>query len=142
MTGQERIKLVAPCGIDCGTCELYTCRDNEQLFAYLLTKGVPKDRLPCNGCRNIGGNCPVIGNTCATYTCSSEKKVDFCFRCETFPCEKLLPAADRAEVLPHNLKVFNLCSIKNIGVEGFIQKSSEIKHKYYKGKMKIGEGPQ
>ena len=142
MTGQERNELVAPCGIDCGICELYTCRESEQLFAYLLTKGIPKDRLPCNGCRNIEGNCPVIGNTCATYTCSSERKVDFCFRCNAFPCEKLHPAADRAEVLPHNLKVFNLCSIKNIGVEGFIEKSSAIKNKYYKGKMKIGEGPQ
>jgi len=142
MIDKGRIELVAPCGIDCGSCELYTCRDDAQLLAFLLSKGVPQDKLPCDGCRNIGGHCPVISNICATYACASERKVDFCFECDTFPCGRLHPAADRADVLPHNLKVFNLCSIKNIGVEGFIEKSSEIKQKYYKGKMRIGEGPQ
>jgi len=45
-------------------------------------------------------------------------------------------------VLPHNTKVFNLCTIKRAGVENFVKISSEIKEKYYKGKMEIGKGPQ
>jgi hypothetical protein len=54
----------------------------------------------------------------------------------------LHPCADRAGILPHYCKVFNLCTIKNIGLEGFIGKSPEIKKRYYTGKMEIGKGPQ
>ncbi len=142
MSTQERINLVAPCGIDCGICELYVCRDNPQLSAYFVSKGIPQEKIPCPGCRNIGGNCPVIDSQCATYACAAGKDVDFCFRCGDFPCARLHPSADRADLLPHNLKVFNLCTIRRDGVEGFIEASAEIKRRYFKGKMKIGSGPQ
>jgi len=31
---------------------------------------------------------------------------------------------------------------KGTGVENFVEISSEIKERYYKGKMEIGKGPQ
>jgi hypothetical protein len=142
MMTEERKRLVAPCGIDCGLCELYTCKDDEQLFSYLVSRGLPRGKIPCTGCRAIEGRCPVIGSICATYLCVSVKKVDFCFDCQAFPCSKLNPSADRADVLPHNLKVFNLCTIQRKGVEDFIECSMEFKKRYYKGKMEIGNGPQ
>jgi hypothetical protein len=142
MITSERINLVAPCGIDCGTCELYVCRDNPQLLSYLASRGIPKDNLPCAGCRDLEGCCPVIAGPCASYACAQEKGVAFCFDCGDFPCSKLNPAADRADVLPHNIKVFNLCTIQLLGVEGFVEVSSGIKTRYFKGKMEIGKGPQ
>ena len=142
MSTNARIDLVAPCGIDCGTCELYLCRENEKLLEYLLSKGIPSDKLPCAGCRANQGNCPVIGSQCATYACVAHKEVDFCFQCTEFPCQKLNPSADRAGILPHNMKVFNLCTIQRKGVEGFIELSTEIKGRYYKGTMEIGKGPR
>ena len=142
MSTNQRNDLVAPCGIDCGTCELYLCKDNGKLLEYLLSKGIPSDKLPCAGCRANQGNCPVIGNQCATYACVVGKEVNFCFQCNEFPCSKLNPSADRAGVLPHNMKVFNLCSIQRKGVEGFIEISTEIKGRYYKGTMEIGKGPR
>ena len=142
MSTSERIQLVAPCGIDCGECELYLCKDNQQLFAYLVSKGIPQDTLPCSGCRNIQGNCPVVGSQCASYACASGNDVEFCFQCSSFPCSKLHPSADRADILPHNLKVFNLCTIQRDGVEGFLERSADIKRTYYTGKMEIGKGPQ
>ncbi len=138
---QERKKLVAPCGIDCGICELYMSRDNQQLMDYLLVKGIPKEKLPCDGCRSINGNCPVIPCQCDTFKCAETNKVDFCFECDEFPCSKLAPAVDRADTLPHNIKLFNLCMIKKSGLEDFIKKSLEIKQTYYKGKMEVGKGP-
>ena len=98
--------------------------------------------MPCAGCRNIEGKCPIIQGTCSTYTCVKEKGVEFCYECGDFPCAMLQPASDRAAVLPHNLKVFNLCSIQNKGLDRFIQDYAEIKRKYYQGKMAIGKGPQ
>ena len=142
MISDKRALMVAPCGIDCGICELYLCKDNKQLFQYLLSKGIPEKSLPCNGCRSIKGKCPVINDKCATFDCVSSKNVEFCYDCNEFPCEKLNPAANRADILPHNTKVFNLCTIKNFGIEQFINKSSEIKQKYYMGKMEVGKGPR
>jgi hypothetical protein len=142
MTTIDRRQLVAPCGIDCGNCNLYLSRYDPALMARLIARGIPQDRLPCSGCRNVEGNCPVIGETCASYLCITEKGVGFCFECGGFPCAKLNPAANRAETLPHNVKVFNLCTIQRLGVDEFIQQSAAIEELYFKGKMIIGQGPQ
>ena len=138
----ERLRLVAPCGIDCGLCELHMCKDNPRLLDHLLSRGIANERLPCAGCRSIEGACPVIGSTCETYVCVRGKGVEFCYQCGDFPCSKLAPSSDRANVLPHNMKTFNLCSIKRMGVEGFVQESVLIKQRYYEGKMEIGKGPK
>jgi len=111
------------------------------MLDHFITRGIPKEKLPCPGCREVEGNCPVIHGKCETYTCVNEQKANFCFNCNDFPCSKLNPAADRADILPHNLKVFNLCTIKGNGLEYFAKKSAEIKLKYYKGKMVVGKGP-
>lgn len=142
MSTEDGEDLVAPCGIDCGICELNMCKDKPLLLNFLAAKGVPKEKLPCDGCRSVKGACPVIGEVCETYACAITKNVGFCFECEEFPCSRLHPAANRADVLPHNMKLFNLCTIKRDGVKGFIDKSKEIKHMYYKGKMEIGKGPK
>jgi len=42
---------------------------------------------------------------------------DVCFECGDFPCDYLHPYADMAQIKPHNLKVFNLCLIKRMGLE-------------------------
>lgn len=137
----ERDKLVAPCGIDCGTCEFYLSKHNEQILEYLVSKGIPNHILPCEGCRSIEGKCPIMPSDCETYTCAKIKGVAFCSDCKDFPCSMLAPAADRAITLPHNLKVFNLCTIKRDGLESFIDQSGKIKRSYFKGKMEIGKGP-
>jgi hypothetical protein len=54
----------------------------------------------------------------------------------------LHPSADRANVLPHNLKMFNLCTIKNKGIDAFIASYPESKRRYYQGKMEVGKGPK
>ena len=138
----ERAALVAPCGIDCGVCELYSCRNDARLFSALTLRGIPEDKIPCDGCRAVEGHCPVIKEQCETYTCAVEKKVEYCYECREFPCAKLQPSSKRADVLPHNMKVFNLCTMKRDGVEGFVNQSLTIKRRYYAGIMEIGKGPQ
>ena len=138
---EERTQLVAPCGLDCGVCELHRCRDHEDLKAALVSKGIPKEALPCDGCRAIHGKCPAIADVCATFTCANEHRVEFCSECVDFPCAKLLPAADKAGVLPHNLKLFNLCIIARKGAAAVCETSVETKVTYYRGTLGIGNGP-
>jgi hypothetical protein len=139
---ENRTELIAPCGLDCGICELYLSRNDEQLMGALISKGIPKEVLPCDGCRAMEGRCPVIHGKCATFECANENRIWFCSECDDFPCMKLAPAADQAEVLPHNTKLYNLCVIQKIGVEGLTERSLEIKQSYYRGRMEIGEGPK
>ena len=137
-----RTKMIAPCGIDCGVCELHIFGSNPEFVEKMVQRGIPREKLPCNGCRNIEGACPVIPAKCKTYTCVQNKKVEFCSECSDFPCNMLHPSSDRADVLPHNLKVFNLCTIRRIGAEEFVKMSMDVKKRYYQGKMSVGAGPQ
>jgi len=138
----NRKSLIAPCGLDCGICELYLSREDEQLREALISKGIPEAVLPCDGCRATEGGCPVIDEKCVTFECAEAKEISFCSQCSDFPCMKLAPAADRADTLPHNTKLYNLCIIRSHGVEDLIEKSLEIKQSYYTGKIKIGAGPK
>jgi len=140
-TVDDRSKLIAPCGIDCGICELFLCRDDHRLMDALVSKGIPRSVLPCGGCRQIRGKCPAIGGRCATYVCAMERWVTFCNDCEDFPCTKLAPAADRAGTLPHNMKLFNLCTIQQFGLHEFVKRSAGVKKSYFEGRVAIGEGP-
>ncbi|HUI70976.1 MAG TPA: DUF3795 domain-containing protein [Spirochaetia bacterium] len=142
MSTDGRLGLVAPCGIDCGNCALYMSKNDAAMLERLVARGIPREKLPCRGCRSVAGDCPVLGVKCETYRCVREKQVDFCFECAEFPCTKLCPSADRADVLPHNLKVFNLCTIQRMGVEGFTQVSGSTERLYFKGKMEVGKGPR
>ncbi len=74
----ERTKLVAPCGIDCGICEMYTCKDNPKMLEYFISKGYSKESLPCKGCIAVQGKCPVMSSDCETYRCVQSKKVNNC----------------------------------------------------------------
>src|SRR5208282_2659227 len=100
MSKSERLRLVAACGIDCGNCSLNLCRSDPALLERLAARGIPRERLPCAGCRNVAGDCPVISARCETYECVIQKGVDFCSECADFPCSKLCPSSQRADVLP------------------------------------------
>jgi hypothetical protein len=104
--------------------------------------GVPKEKVTCNGCKD-GSMCLVLdikGLKCKTLECVKSKGVDYCFECNDFPCEFLMPVADHASTAPHNFKLYNLCTIKRIGLDAFCEKATEIRKAYYGKQFGIGEG--
>lgn len=141
MKESDEFILTAPCGIYCGECEAHKAKDDPVLMER-MKQVLKTEMLPCPGCRIVKGNCPAIAGTCETYTCAVEHAVDFCFECGEFPCARLHPAADRAERLPHNIKMFSLCTIQNQGLAKLVEKYPEIKQRYFQGKMAIGRGPR
>jgi hypothetical protein len=52
-----------------------------------------------------------------------------------------LPCTDRAESLPHNLKVYSLTVRKLKGEKAWNQLIGQIYSLYYRGQMVIGSGP-
>jgi len=143
--------LVAPCGLSCGHCLLYLAKDDPDIKEMLVSRGFNRNSIPCPGCRTLEGKVacakesfdfPKVDGRCATYTCVVEHGVEFCFECQEFPCVKLQPCADKANELPHNMKVFNLCCIEHQGLTEWLKKYPEIMPRYHFGKIAIGKGPQ
>ncbi len=49
--------------------------------------------------------------------------------------------ADLAALRPHNMKLYNLCRIKKIGIERWIEEEAgQIREKYFTGKFIVGKG--
>ena len=136
-------KIIAPCGIDCFNCEVYedniTTEMQDRLSA--ITK-IPAEKITCPGC--VDGNLCLFlkfqGKRCETLDCVNEKKVEFCYECDDFPCRLLMPLANGAEKYPHNLKLFNLCTIKKIGMDAWIEQVKDIRQTYFHHSFEIGKG--
>jgi len=134
--------MTAPCGKDCFNCPLYIGEENKENRREFFERGnIPDEKYRCLGCRDNKGYCPgleILGIDphCKTYQCVQEHKVEFCFECGQFPCFRLQPVADRAERVPHALKVYTLCLIKKMGVEKWAEElSKKIFSDYYTRKL-------
>ena len=134
--------LTAPCGKDCFNCPLCIAEENrENREAFFKRNNIPEDKFQCKGCRPNNGYCPgleILGidPNCRMYACIQEKKVNFCYECDEFPCERLQPVADRAERVPHALKIYNLCMIQKMGVEAWATgHSKRLFDEYYTRKL-------
>ncbi len=101
-------------------------------------QGIPVEKVPvCVGCKPAKGNIKVAGGgpTCDTYACAvNDKKVEFCYQCQDFPCLKLAPCTDRAQELPHNTKVYNLVLLQKLGVDAWLERYESLFRQYIRGK--------
>ena len=146
----DYLQMTAPCGLDCFNCTFYLAHDDkeamQQVEAWSEQFKIPIDIMLCQGCRNHNGQIPLhkqlFGDEhrCAVYECSSIRKMTFCGDCQDFPCDRLHPYADKAETLPHNIKVFNLCLINRMGVEKWAQsKAGEVRKTYFTHPWSLAE---
>ena len=112
MSYEEALKNLAPCGLSCAKCmafsngpikghaeELIKLLGSFDRYAERFSKFMPifndyagfKKLLDffagadCRGCRE--GECKYPN--CIVPECSRERKVDFCFQCDEFPCERV-----------------------------------------------------
>lgn len=136
----EILKLLAPCGLDCGRCadleggeiQTVSVRLKELLGNYgrvaaLKAGGKPEfagfeafqavleslAQGPCGGCRSGRVTCPL---DCLARTCSREKGVDFCFQCPDYPCQGQFAG------MPLRKRWMQLNDrMKHIGVEAFYE---------------------
>ena len=135
--------LTAPRGLDCFNCHFYLATQGDP-DALKITKsfhdtmGMPEEVMRCSGCRAHEGQPPLHAVSmdrevpCPAYGCSQAKGHEFCCECAEFPCDHLHPYADRADKVPHNTKVFNLCLIKKMGLEKWAEeKAGKVRETYF-----------
>ncbi len=137
----EDLKSIAPCGVDCFNCGAYEENMTELIRKNILKMSGKEYINACKGCRGMNGKNLPMADECETYKCILIHKVDFCNECAEFPCGKLSPCADKANFVPHNMKVFNLCRMKKVGIDKWVEESKSIREKYFKGEFVPGDEP-
>ena len=105
-------KLLAPCGINCGTCVAF--------FGYTMSG--KKRKHSCNGCWTRKNLCAFIKKKCEKLT---NKKLDFCFDCDYFPCQ-VLEKLDSQYVEKYGMSlVENLKNIQRNGIDEYLKHEKE-----------------
>ena len=138
----DKKALTAPCGLDCFNCIIHENNMTDEIASMVSSMlKIPKEQVnACKGCRQQDGRHFHLPNGCATLDCVKAKGVELCCDCDDFPCANLAPVADRAAQYPHNIKIYNLCRIKKIGLERWIEEAGQIRKKYFTGKFIVGKG--
>ncbi|MDR2890004.1 MAG: DUF3795 domain-containing protein [Alistipes sp.] len=145
MTTRDKIASTAPCGLDCFNCRSHEANVTPEYRARAAEMfGVSPEEVGCKGgCRAVKGHCLWTRGLCATYACAETKGVEYCFECDEFPCSRLAPSKDSAvKDYPHNFKLFNLCRMKAVGVEKWVEEEADkIREIYYTGAFVVGDSP-
>lgn len=135
-------QMTAPCGLDCFNC--IVCLANEDpkwipvIAKALNISSEQEEKIVCKGCRNQNGKIPFLSMECNVYPCVKSKNISFCYECPEFPCDHLHPYADQASKVPHNIKVFNLCLIKKLGLENWAKdKAKNVRETYFNESWKL-----
>jgi hypothetical protein len=106
-------QLIAPCGMNCGIC-----------IAYLR-----KERK-CPGCHEEDAHKPVTRERCVIRNCETIKlnQSKFCFECEEYPCKRLKQLDKRYRTKYSMSMIENLESIKEIGLNAFVENEKKRWH--------------
>ncbi len=101
-----RLKLIAPCGLNCGVCRAHL-RVNK----------------PCPGCRGDDTGKPKTCVQCKIKTCErlARGTARYCFGCDIFPCATLARLDKRYRTRYGTSAMDNLLSIQKIGVRKFVE---------------------
>ncbi|MBW2617840.1 MAG: DUF3795 domain-containing protein [Deltaproteobacteria bacterium] len=133
-------EMTSPCGLDCWNCPMYRASKDEQIRQAVGKElNMSPDKVSCQGCRNQGGLVHFLDMTepCPIFRCVQKKEHHFCSECDDFPCDLLHPLSETPDLLPCNIKVFNLCLIKRMGVEKWAEEKARRVRKTYSKKMEM-----
>jgi hypothetical protein len=102
--------LIAPCGMNCGTC-----------LGYL------REKNRCPGCRVFSSDKAVSIQRCIIPGCEHLAKTEsgFCYECQKFPCRRLKQLDLRYRTKYRTSFMENLMMIKEKGIETFLEFESE-----------------
>jgi hypothetical protein len=100
-----RRELVAPCGMNCNLC------------SWVLDPSKPG----CVGCRPRGRGCIHKKGLCGKL---ARQEIDFCYKCESYPCENLLALEARYNRAHNYSFIENLDYIKGRGMPAFLEREA------------------
>lgn len=98
--------LISPCGINCRLCRAFV-----------------REKKACPGCRCDDHNKSNACITCKIKNCDKRIKseIEYCFDCDQFPCAPLKHLDVRYRTNYATSPIDNLNSIKEIGINAFVE---------------------
>jgi hypothetical protein len=105
------IKLIAPCGMNCGICSGYL-----------------REKRKCPGCREMDTSKPEYCRKCIIMHCEILKtnKMKFCSnKCEKYPCKRLKNLDKRYKTKYHMSMLENLENIEKFEIRKFVKSEQE-----------------
>jgi len=112
MNENSRTQLIAPCGMNCGTCIAF----------FGFTMSGKKRKHPCTGCWSRERPCAFIKKKCNKLR---NNKLQYCFECTDFPCVTL-KTLDKRYTEKYGLSVVeNLEYIQKNGIKEFLKYEQE-----------------
>ena len=107
---REEIRLIAPCGMNCGICRAYLRKERHCPCCHGADTHKSTSCIKC------------VIRSCETIKASQSK---FCFECEIFPCQRLKQLDKRYRTRYAMSMIENLESIKAIGLSAFSENEAE-----------------
>jgi len=105
-------ELIAPCGMNCHLCSAYLAYNND-----IKSKG--EKGSYCIGCRPRDKKCAFLKKKCDLLL---NGKVDYCYECGDFPCERLKHIDTRYRKYYKMSMIENLEYIRENGIRDFLTK--------------------
>ena len=96
---------ISVCGLNCAKCDLL-------------------EQKECSGCRGSLDN--HWSPECQFLACIRERKINYCFECEEFPCSRIISFANDGHE-HHKITVENLKSMRIKGLKQWIREQKETK---------------
>lgn len=98
--------LIAPCGMNCGTCIAYLRSKNNCTGCRIETPDKRKTRVMC------------IVKNCSKLAVTTSK---FCFECDKFPCKRINQLDKRYRLKYRTSFIENLTMIRDNGIDCFLE---------------------
>ncbi|MFW9999992.1 MAG: DUF3795 domain-containing protein [Candidatus Hodarchaeota archaeon] len=95
-------KLIAVCGLDCAQCKIYLAPFNPKITQQLIRTfnniwdNVKPEDFHCSTCRGEISDC-WTKECWIRNCCINNKKLEFCYQCQDFPCEGLKERANKSK---------------------------------------------
>lgn len=98
--------MIAPCGINCGTCMAYQ-----------------RDRNRCKGCLNPDERKPKTRVLCKIKNCEKRLALEsrLCCDCDVFPCDRIKHIDRRYSIKYHTSLIKNLKTLGDIGMSRYLE---------------------
>lgn len=105
------------CGLYCGACDVLQANRTGTLEALASAWGAELEQLRCHGCKSEIN--AVYCLDCDIKACATSKKIEYCFECAGYPCERLVDFRND-EHAHHSIIVHNLGRIRRLGTEQWL----------------------
>ncbi|MBU1660900.1 MAG: DUF3795 domain-containing protein, partial [Chloroflexi bacterium] len=76
------------CGLYCGACDIIQANKSGTVEILAQTWGMEPEQLLCRGCKSEVNAVYCID--CGIKACAKNRKVEYCFQCDDYPCTRLV----------------------------------------------------